>query len=317
MNTKLPFPNKFFDLVRMANLTLCIPYDKWEFVLGEAHRVLRIGGRLELIDDQVLFPYGKTLLPRSSSTSTLLAAKRNALIPSSSLLLGNNNDDDSLYDVQEEDEEDEEGDESTEDEGVYVRDENTSPLDDDIVSLYRSRHESLASTTYQSRGFHLPSPAPLIDPPVAWLNQACASSELENVFVDVLDERYGIHLRPALFVTELIGRMFGNANKAASMHLMLAPPNLNSNQQSSTAGSQYGTQLSSLSQCPGLILWPSTFIEVPQAELEMHAFKHMRVLLGCKTLLADYVKNHGGEAPFVNDSDVLEIMWEYEWCATI
>ena len=42
----------------MANLALCIPYDKWEFVLGQVRRVLTPGGRLELIDDDIYFPYG-------------------------------------------------------------------------------------------------------------------------------------------------------------------------------------------------------------------------------------------------------------------
>ena len=43
----------------MANLALCIPYDKWEFVLGQVRRVLTPGGRLELIDDDIYFPYGE------------------------------------------------------------------------------------------------------------------------------------------------------------------------------------------------------------------------------------------------------------------
>ncbi|THU78807.1 hypothetical protein K435DRAFT_876241 [Dendrothele bispora CBS 962.96] len=55
----LPFPNSTFDLVRIANLTYSVPYDKWEFLLREVDRVLMIGGRLELIDDHVLWPYGK------------------------------------------------------------------------------------------------------------------------------------------------------------------------------------------------------------------------------------------------------------------
>lgn len=56
---KLPFPDNTFDLVRMANLALCIPYDQWELVLRQVHRVLMPGGRLELIDDDIYFPYGE------------------------------------------------------------------------------------------------------------------------------------------------------------------------------------------------------------------------------------------------------------------
>ncbi|KAL7285518.1 hypothetical protein ACG7TL_000620 [Trametes sanguinea] len=53
---ELPFPDDSFDLVRMANLTLCIPIHRWRFVLDQVRRVLKPGGRLELIDDDVFFP---------------------------------------------------------------------------------------------------------------------------------------------------------------------------------------------------------------------------------------------------------------------
>ncbi|KAE9409188.1 hypothetical protein BT96DRAFT_970148 [Gymnopus androsaceus JB14] len=56
----LPFPPNSFDLVRIANLSLAIPTDRWEYVLSEVYRVLQVGGRLELIDDAMdTFPYGK------------------------------------------------------------------------------------------------------------------------------------------------------------------------------------------------------------------------------------------------------------------
>ncbi|KAF7347406.1 Methyltransf-25 domain-containing protein [Mycena venus] len=57
-NTPSPFPDRQFELVRMANLSLCIPLSKWEYVLREVARVLAPGGRLELVDDQTFFPYG-------------------------------------------------------------------------------------------------------------------------------------------------------------------------------------------------------------------------------------------------------------------
>ncbi|RDX51193.1 hypothetical protein OH76DRAFT_1455102 [Lentinus brumalis] len=58
----LPFPDNSFDLVRMANLTLCIPMSRWRFVLTQVRRVLKPGGRLELIDDDLFFP---SVLPRT------------------------------------------------------------------------------------------------------------------------------------------------------------------------------------------------------------------------------------------------------------
>ncbi|KAF9074984.1 hypothetical protein BDP27DRAFT_1359191 [Rhodocollybia butyracea] len=67
----LPFPPNSFDLVRVCNLSLAIPLDRWNFVLSEVHRVLQVGGRLELIDDSVCFPYGKEIstVPRPKSFS--------------------------------------------------------------------------------------------------------------------------------------------------------------------------------------------------------------------------------------------------------
>ncbi|KAJ8508780.1 hypothetical protein ONZ45_g8981 [Pleurotus djamor] len=59
----LPFKDESFDLVRMANLSLCIPYEKWPFVFSEVKRVLTPKGRLELIDDQIFFPYGSSPSP--------------------------------------------------------------------------------------------------------------------------------------------------------------------------------------------------------------------------------------------------------------
>ena len=81
LNYTLPFPKNTFDLVRMANLSLCIPFDKWEFVLGQVHRVLTPGGRLELIDDDIYFPYGNEskdveAIPASPLSGSLFGDER-------------------------------------------------------------------------------------------------------------------------------------------------------------------------------------------------------------------------------------------------
>ena len=52
----LPFRDDTFDLVRLANLGLCVPKERWAALLMEAKRILRLGGRLELIDDEFFFP---------------------------------------------------------------------------------------------------------------------------------------------------------------------------------------------------------------------------------------------------------------------
>jgi hypothetical protein len=54
-----------------------------------------------------------------------------------------------------------------------------------------------------------------------------------------------------------------------------------------------------LGHCPGLILWPSTFIPMPPPELEAHVSKHLRALLSCKSALIDYA----GEVADLGEGD--------------
>ncbi|KAJ3918564.1 hypothetical protein F5877DRAFT_42319 [Lentinula edodes] len=70
----LPFPHSSFDLIRVANLSLAIPTERWNFVLSEIHRVLQVGGRLELIDDAFCFPYGKETVTPSPRVRTFATA---------------------------------------------------------------------------------------------------------------------------------------------------------------------------------------------------------------------------------------------------
>ncbi|THH10979.1 hypothetical protein EW145_g953 [Phellinidium pouzarii] len=64
----LPFMSETFDLVRLANLTDSIPRHRWENVLQEVKRVLKShGGRVEIIDDEVIFPYPDQVSITSSS----------------------------------------------------------------------------------------------------------------------------------------------------------------------------------------------------------------------------------------------------------
>jgi len=67
-------------------------------------------------------------------------------------------------------------------------------------------------------------------------------------------------------------------------------------------------------QSPGLILWPDKFIPMSPTELEMHACKHMHVLLGCKPALAEYVASFVDEdgTRFVQDEEFHESIWDYE-----
>ncbi|KAJ3483968.1 hypothetical protein NLJ89_g12019 [Agrocybe chaxingu] len=88
LKQRLPFSDNSFDLVRMSCLALCITSDSWIFVLQEVCRVLMVGGRLELIDDLIFFPYGKSFsgiddLPSTTSPIESVAPRLDITIPSS------------------------------------------------------------------------------------------------------------------------------------------------------------------------------------------------------------------------------------------
>ncbi|KZT30938.1 hypothetical protein NEOLEDRAFT_48893 [Neolentinus lepideus HHB14362 ss-1] len=70
----LPFKANSFDFIRSADLTLAIPYDAWALLLSEVDRILAPGGQLELIDDQLLFPYSSSRPIQALHTAPLTPA---------------------------------------------------------------------------------------------------------------------------------------------------------------------------------------------------------------------------------------------------
>ncbi|KAJ7071113.1 hypothetical protein C8F01DRAFT_1109166 [Mycena amicta] len=310
----LPFPDASFELVRMANLALCIPRSRWDFVLDQVRRVLVVGGRLEFIDDHVFFPYGKPAAPDASSNSgTARAPHLDTAIPSTGFSRM------SLADV------------------VNPRDGQTEVDDGDsaVYNLYgleeedeeassddRRDYETAPYPSYPSHRNGIPSPATFA-PSVAggssiststsmgtveaWHEQAQAARELEGLFEHMLAMKYGIHPRPAEFLFEILLRVFGGVREITAMHLTLAPPgHLGLRQHGSTESDV-------LAQSPGLILWPSTFIPLQPAELEASVSKHQRVLLSCKSALVDYAREvaEDGESDSQGEA-AMEALWEYQ-----
>ncbi|KIK63000.1 hypothetical protein GYMLUDRAFT_242078 [Collybiopsis luxurians FD-317 M1] len=53
----LHFPANHFDFVRMARIGLGVPEDEWQFVLEEVSRVMKPGAVLEILEEDLLFPY--------------------------------------------------------------------------------------------------------------------------------------------------------------------------------------------------------------------------------------------------------------------
>ncbi|ESK94713.1 hypothetical protein Moror_14272 [Moniliophthora roreri MCA 2997] len=60
----LHFPPDYFDLVRIARIGLGVPEDEWQFVLEEVSRVMKPGAVLEIIEEDLIFPYGEFSRPR-------------------------------------------------------------------------------------------------------------------------------------------------------------------------------------------------------------------------------------------------------------
>ncbi|KAI9570173.1 hypothetical protein HD554DRAFT_2018822 [Boletus coccyginus] len=208
---KLPFPKNTFDLVRMANLSLCVPYQRWEHVMSQVRRVLAQGGRLELIDDYLHFPYTKRP-PQPLADSHGFPRLR----PSSSSF----------------DDYDDEINEDTDAErpvsldldlgpglglGLGLDDDDDDDDDDDFVST-KSRLSSLVDMD------DLPL-QPAYDPISEWNQNVDNSKSLEKLFEDMLSRKFSIHPRPNKFFDKVIDKVFGRYNQCRlhEFNLYLAP----------------------------------------------------------------------------------------------
>ncbi|RDB28534.1 hypothetical protein Hypma_016012 [Hypsizygus marmoreus] len=247
-----PFPNKSFDLVRMANLSLCIPYNKWEMILSEVQRVLTIEGRLELIDDQIYFPYGPTPTSRPTSISVPPTPPSSPPAPLPVLTRGT-----SFFEMDEHDDTpDEDGSDEHDDDDRSIYTESTLINDGDMSSSsHGSPKRSVISKHDDGR---LPEPVPAVPlstprpdprtptsvgtikfsdtpPSSEWSCEAAASRDLETVFENMLKKKYGIHTRPSDFIIDLLNHVFGNGKKLKSFHLKLAPKDAFTEMQYSSA----------------------------------------------------------------------------------
>ncbi|KAJ7158303.1 hypothetical protein C8R43DRAFT_1105634 [Mycena crocata] len=312
LKQSLPFPDASFQLVRMANLALCIPHQMWEVVLLEARRVLAVEGRLELIDDHFFFPYGKPSVPNhSASPQSVPPPHLDMMIPSAVFSRM------SLADVVNP------GIRAESDSDIYNLYGVVEEEEDYIASGQRREtptpHDHSSSTLF---------PGPFSDSE-AWKEQAAAARELESLFEQMINDKYGIHLHPSAFVLEMMIRIFGSAKEIAAMHLTLAPPDQSTTDSQSPTSSgtsfkgRYGgdpgqgseaTESDTLSLSPGLISWPSTtFIPMLLSEIETHASKHLQVLLSCKPALVDYSSQLADPGDAENQGEAaMEAVWDYQ-----
>ncbi|KAF5352470.1 hypothetical protein D9756_005861 [Leucocoprinus leucothites] len=193
---RLPFPDKNFDFVRMANLGLAIPHEKWSFVVAEARRVLKIGGQLEIIDDQISFPYGAFPVvtppssPRSQESPTPGAKRRHG----DTVGTGSDTSSPTLR-------------------GSEIADSDCTLIDEGVTS---SRPESyLATVGCQRRS-------------IAYLQRWAANrqvaQDVEDTFIGMLRKRF-VHPSPEDFVPDLLRYTFGSGNISTTQtyNIRLAP----------------------------------------------------------------------------------------------
>jgi hypothetical protein len=140
--------------------------------------------------------------------------------------------------------------------------------------------------------------------PEAW-DRSLSISDLDALFERMLLDTFDIYKDPSDIILPLMSRIFGQAQEVETMNLVLAPPN-------STAMSRRAPQQGP-SRCPGLILWPSTFIPMDHSEVEIHASKHLHTLLSCKNFLAQYaMKVAELEGERVDEESISQALWKYE-----
>ncbi|KAG6901217.1 hypothetical protein C0995_015205 [Termitomyces sp. Mi166 len=72
LTTKLPFEDDEFDHVHIQAIAKGVPENKWGVLFEEVNRILRPGGSVEIIEDDVMFP----LLPRWFTSALRSHARR-------------------------------------------------------------------------------------------------------------------------------------------------------------------------------------------------------------------------------------------------
>lgn len=349
---KLPFPKGMFDLVRMANLSLCIPENRWKHVLQEVRRVLSPGGHLELIDDYIHFPYAKDA-PQQASTSQ-------AARPQSRSLSSAFND--------------------TGDEDVSQDTDAVNPEESDSEEDFMST-KSRFSTLVEAEP--VPPDVPY-DPVADWNREVENSKNLEQVFESMLSQKFNMLFRPRTKIEDTLQDVFGryHSDRVNDFRLFLAPPTDKDADKASVESSESGTASSPGSirrakrdfvhwvtavdrdrkdrkdkdrkkedrssgesvasftqvpenisakaacrlginpssprhpahgQSPGIIVNMQTFIPLSPFELEMHACKHVHTVLGCKAAIHEYLDEVSKRTQLpVPEHEIDDILWDYE-----
>ncbi|KAG2155684.1 hypothetical protein DEU56DRAFT_319141 [Suillus clintonianus] len=346
---RMGFPSDTFDLVRMANLSLCIPVESWEDVLTEVMRVLAPGGRLELIDDQALFPTVKPLErpPTSPAATSVFPSRGHSYIE---------------FDDSESDDENEEADDdfksTRSSPSIHSQDEESTPYD---AASEWTRNEANAThleglfaemlwSKYKIRTDQRRNIEEVLDnvfgrynsQRVAAMSLAIAppapnsDSDLDQASLSSGDSKSPKKKKGEAFKHWIAVEWDKIENKGkkgdrSSGESVLSPiPQAISAKAACRLGISSSAATSPISrsprhsvipppsrpaQSPGLVLWPNTLIELGSFELEMHACKHMQSLLGCKAALHEYAQDFFRDADgnsLLDDAVFDDLIWDYE-----
>lgn len=325
---RLGFPSDTFDLVRMANLSLCIPAESWEEVLTEVMRILAPGGRLELIDDQALFPTVRPLerAPASLAATSVFPSRGHSYIEFDDSDSDDEADDDfkSTRSSLSEDEESPPYDAASE----WTRNESNakhleSLFADMLWCKYKIRtdqrrniEEVLDNVFGRYNAQRVAAMTLAIAPPAPNSDSGSGSgsgsgSDPDRASVSSADSKSPKKKKGEVFKQWIAVEWDKIENKGkksdrSSGESVLSPiPQAISAKAAGRLGIPSSAATSPTlrsprhsvipppsrpAQSPGLVLWPNTLIELGSFELEMHACKHMQSLLGCKAALHAYAQ---------------------------
>jgi len=253
MKQRLPFADESFDLVRMSCLALCVTSDSWIFVLQEVCRVLTLGGRLELIEDEMFFPFARhsPVFGSNTSLSDLNPPKLDVSIPSASFTtfnvvdveinnpgLGPSSSEEvstELYGLYEVDEEEEVEAEEDDDTRTLNGDAHPTPRSQRMGSKSRSRsasrppnypynaHPQGHAHGNSSSSFSQPIRRPPALSQREWNRGYSTSKDIEALFDHMLLHKFGIQPNISEMILGLLKEVFGHAREMKTMHLTLAP----------------------------------------------------------------------------------------------
>ncbi|KAF9529650.1 hypothetical protein CPB83DRAFT_261596 [Crepidotus variabilis] len=303
---RLPFEDNSFELVRLSCLSMCIALKSWPSVLQEVSRVLMAGGRLELIDDLILFPYAKKFTISDDSTSANraeLPPRLDISVPSARFTTFN------VYNHE------------VINPGLGLPISEKDPSD--IYKLYGVKEEEAGEEEGTAIGHVKPS-RPLPRPPVpartqppdpvppeisvtSWDRAHSSALDMEAVFDHMLANKFGIQRDVNDFLLEMMIQVFGHARLLKTMHLALPP----SEPRKTPTKPSRKTSSRPSSHGPGVVLWPSTFIPMEQTEVDIHASKNLRLLLATRKHLVEHALEATNDDE-IDEKTVLDAILEYE-----